>query len=108
MHPLDPGKPLKHPNGEDYTDSERQTFFENVENVLRSKYKQLRENHYNNTLPIGDQLDMLWHELKDNGSITTSGTWFTTIQQIKDAHAKDDTAYEDAVAQVAAMRNSQE
>ena len=39
-----------------------------------------------NTYPsIGDQLDMMWHDKKDD---TT--TWEDTIQTIKDAHPKPD------------------
>ena len=33
---------------------------------------------------IGEQLDMLWHELNVNGNITTDGNWFNKIKQIKD------------------------
>ena len=32
---------------------------------------------------IGEQLDMLWHELNQNGTITENGNWFKTIKSIK-------------------------
>jgi hypothetical protein len=37
---------------------------------------------------IGNQLDMLWHELNQSGSISTSGSWFQSIQSIKDEFPK--------------------
>ena len=38
--------------------------------------------------PIGNQLDMLWHELNNSGSLSTGGTWFNTIQQVKENNPK--------------------
>lgn len=38
---------------------------------------------------ITDQLDMLFHELKNNGSISTNGTWFQTINDIKEQFPKE-------------------
>lgn len=40
--------------------------------------------------PVGAQLDMLYHELVANGSITTNGTWFQHIQTVKATIPKDD------------------
>jgi hypothetical protein len=37
---------------------------------------------------MGDQLDMLFHELKDTGSISATGTWATMIQGVKDGSPK--------------------
>lgn len=37
---------------------------------------------------LTEQLDMLWHELNTNGSLSTSGDWFTSIQTIKNRHPK--------------------
>ena len=37
---------------------------------------------------ISEQLDMLWHELNTNGSITAEGEWFNAIKQVKEAHPK--------------------
>jgi len=33
---------------------------------------------------IGEQLDMLWHELNQNGTITNEGNWFNKIKSIKE------------------------
>lgn len=37
---------------------------------------------------LSNQLDMLWHELNTSGSITTDGTWFNTIKEVKDTNPK--------------------
>ena len=37
---------------------------------------------------MGYQLDMLFHELKDTGSISATGTWATMIQGVKDGSPK--------------------
>ena len=37
---------------------------------------------------LGEQLDMLWHELNTNGSISASGEWFNAIKEVKDTHPK--------------------
>ena len=37
---------------------------------------------------IGQQLDMLYHELKNNGSISTDGDWFQHITNVKSIIAK--------------------
>jgi hypothetical protein len=37
---------------------------------------------------IGNQLDMLWHELNTSGSISTDGNWFQSIQQVKQQFPK--------------------
>jgi hypothetical protein len=42
----------------------------------------------NNYPTIGNQLDMLWHELNTSGSISTDGTWFQSIQQVKQQYPK--------------------
>jgi hypothetical protein len=33
---------------------------------------------------LGDQLDMLWKEIRDNGTISKDGQWFKNIQMVKD------------------------
>jgi len=38
---------------------------------------------------ISNQLDMLWHELNTNGSISADGAWFSAIKAVKDAHPKE-------------------
>ena len=37
---------------------------------------------------IEDQLDMLWHELNNTGSISKSGDWFNSIKSVKDEFPK--------------------
>jgi hypothetical protein len=37
---------------------------------------------------LGEQLDMLWHELNASGSISANGTWFNTIKDVKDSNPK--------------------
>ena len=34
--------------------------------------------------PIGEQLDMLYHELSSTGTISNTGEWFTKIKEVKD------------------------
>lgn len=105
-HPLDPGAPLRHANGTDFSDVERQAFFENVEQRVRSSYRDGRTNHYNADLTIGDQLDLLWHEVNTTGTVSNTGEWFNAVKAVKEAHPKDDSAYNLAVQQVTAMRNA--
>lgn len=38
--------------------------------------------------PMGEQLDMLFKEIRDTGTISTDGNWFNAIQSIKDAIPK--------------------
>lgn len=38
--------------------------------------------------PMGDQLDMLFKEIKNTGVISTDGEWFKSIQFVKDNIAK--------------------
>lgn len=56
----------------------------------------------------GEQLDMLYHELVANGSITTDGAWFNHIQTVKTTIPKDDpvAVHEWNLALAAAMANS--
>ena len=37
---------------------------------------------------IGDQFDMLFHELETSGSLTISGNWYKTVKSVKDANPK--------------------
>jgi hypothetical protein len=39
---------------------------------------------------IGSQLDMIWHEINTNGSITKDGEWFNHIKSVKDNIPKGD------------------
>lgn len=103
-HPLDPGAPLRHADGTDFSDAERQAFFENVEQRVRGYYKDERANHYATDLPVGEQLDMLWHELDQTGSISKDGAWFGAVKAVKEAYPNGDAAYQKALADVAALK----
>lgn len=61
---------------------------EDLKQARLNEYKDNRANHFNQALQIGDQLDMLWHELSETGSINKDGEWFKSIKSIKDAHPK--------------------
>jgi len=37
---------------------------------------------------VQEQLDMLWHEINTSGSISTDGTWFNAIKDVKDTNPK--------------------
>lgn len=47
------------------------------------RYKRVKE--YPN---IGDQLDMLFHEIENTGTISADGNWMTTIRNIKESYPK--------------------
>jgi hypothetical protein len=38
---------------------------------------------------ITDQLDMLWHEINNNGSLSTDGEWFNRIKSVKEDNPKN-------------------
>jgi hypothetical protein len=38
--------------------------------------------------PTGDQMDMLWKELRDTGTISTEGAWYQHIASVKEALPK--------------------
>lgn len=42
----------------------------------------------NNYPTIGNQLDMLWHELNNSGSLSVNGEWFNTIKEVKENNPK--------------------
>jgi hypothetical protein len=52
-------------------------------------YKIARQIQYGD---LGNQLDMLWHELNTSGNISTTGTWFQHIASAKANIPKDDPA----------------
>lgn len=37
---------------------------------------------------VTNQLDMLWHELNQSGSVSTNGEWFNQIKSIKEEFPK--------------------
>jgi hypothetical protein len=48
-------------------------------------YTARRHNSYPD---VKQQLDMLWHEISNNGSISTEGEWFNAIKEVKETHPK--------------------
>jgi hypothetical protein len=38
---------------------------------------------------IADQLDMLWHEINNNGGISADGEWFNRIKGVKEDNPKN-------------------
>jgi len=105
-HPLDPGTPLRHADGTDFSGAERQAFFEDVEQRVRNSHRDARSNFFDSELSLGDQLDMLWHEVNTTGTVSNTGTWFNAVKAVKESYPKDDSAYNLAVQQVAEMRNA--
>lgn len=80
-HPLDDGTPLLNPiDGTSYTENQRYGFFVGLANWKSKQYQRDRVDNYPK---IGDQLDMLWHELDISGSISVSGSWFNAVEHIK-------------------------
>lgn len=106
-HELDPLTPMNGLDGEPLSDAERYVFFEGVAAALKHRYRSDRANKFATELPVGEQLDLLWHELSQNGSISQDGPWFKAVKAIKEFHLKDQATYAQAVADVAAMRKKQ-
>jgi hypothetical protein len=46
--------------------------------------------------PAGDQMDMLWKELRDTGTISVDGLWFKSILEVKQAIPKPEAYSPDA------------
>lgn len=56
------------------------------EHFVKEGYKLARVIAYKN---VGEQLDMLYRELKEKGSIDVNGEWFTHIETVKASIPKD-------------------
>lgn len=61
----------------------------NQEGFINEGWRIARSIEYGN---IGDQLDMIYKEIRDNGTISQSGPWATHIQYVKDNIPKDNPA----------------
>ena len=86
IHELDNGDPLLSPiDGTPLTENQRYGFYVGLAEHYATQYQRDRQQIYPS---LGNQLDMLWHELNQSGSLSTSGEWFQTIQQVKDSHPK--------------------
>lgn len=104
IHPLDPLAPLKHADGRAYSEEERYAFFVQAEKFIRGNYRDDRALYFTHHLNVGDQLDMLWHEVNATGTVSKDGTWFKAIQAVKEAHPNTDAAYQKALADVQMLR----
>jgi hypothetical protein len=68
---------------EDWIEIEDEEFIPDPNYVMPYNFNRM------NAYPtMGDQLDMLWHELNASGSISTDGTWFNAIKEVKDTNPK--------------------
>lgn len=72
-----------HPAIEDIEAESERVITQNIANL----YQRERRREYPS---IGDQLDMIFHEIKANGSISADGVWATAIQEVKDLVPKPD------------------
>ena len=84
-HELDDDSILKLPDGTPYTEVQRYGFYVGLAEHYATQYQRDRQQIYPS---LGNQLDMLWHELNTSGSISTDGNWFQSIQQVKQQFPK--------------------
>ena len=84
-HELDDDSILKLPDGTPYTEDQRYGFYVGLAEHYATQYQRDRQQIYPS---LGNQLDMLWHELNTSGSISTDGNWFQSIQQVKQQFPK--------------------
>ena len=85
-HELDNGEPLLSPvDGTPLTEDQRYGFYVGLAEHYATQYQRDRQQIYPT---IGNQLDMIWHELNTSGSITTDGNWYQSIQQVKEQYPK--------------------
>lgn len=77
-----------------------------VDGFTENAYKVARAIAYTD---VGNQLDMLYRELRDTGTISTDGQWFNHIANIKTSIPKDDpmAVYQWNVAQWEAYQAGQ-
>jgi hypothetical protein len=74
------------------------TPFENLPGDFETKKQELIDEYNSNIYQkkraleyhrITDQLDMLWHEINNNGSLSTDGEWFNRIKAVKEDNPKN-------------------
>jgi hypothetical protein len=86
IHTLDNGDPLLSPiDGTPLTEDQRYGFYLGLQEWNDTQYQRDRQQNYPT---IGNQLDMLWHELNTSGSLSTNGNWFQSIQEVKQQYIK--------------------
>lgn len=62
---------------------------EEQEKFEKNEYKELRRNEYGN---LGDQLDMLYHDIQSMNAVDQRSTWYKKIQAIKNKYPKPEGA----------------
>jgi hypothetical protein len=86
IHELDNGEELLSPlDGTPLTQDQRYGFYVGLKEWQDTQYQRNRQQSFPS---IGNQLDMIWHELNTSGSISSDGTWFQSIQEIKQEYPK--------------------
>jgi hypothetical protein len=84
-HELDDDSILELPDGSPYTEDQRYGFYVGLAEHYATQYQRDRQQIYPS---LGNQLDMLWHELNVSGSLTSNGEWYQSIQQVKQQYPK--------------------
>jgi hypothetical protein len=84
-HELDDDSILELPDGSPYTENQRYGFYVGLAEHYATQYQRDRQQIYPS---LGNQLDMLWHELNVSGSLSTNGNWFQSIQEVKQQYPK--------------------
>jgi hypothetical protein len=84
-HELDDDSILELPDGSPYTEDQRYGFYVGLAEHYATQYQRDRQQIYPS---LGNQLDMLWHELNVSGSLSTNGNWFQSIQEVKQQYPK--------------------
>jgi hypothetical protein len=85
-HELDNGEPLLSPVDETpLTEDQRYGFYVGLAEHYATQYQRDRQQIYPS---LGNQLDMLWHELNVSGSLTSNGEWFNKIKEVKENNPK--------------------
>ena len=67
------------------SDGTGQVFNNQGDMMAASRYKANRRKEFPS---IGNQLDLLYHEIMVSGSLTSSGSWAQSIKAVKDANPK--------------------
>lgn len=60
---------------------------EEQEKFEKNEYKELRRKDYGN---IGDQLDMLYHDIQTMNTVDQRSSWYKKIKAIKDKYPKSE------------------
>ena len=86
IHTLDNGDLLLSPiDGTPLTENQRYGFYVGLAEHYATQYQRDRQQIYPS---LGNQLDMLWHELNVSGSLTSNGEWFNKIKEVKENNPK--------------------